>query len=291
MSEEMRLLSDEGVHELLFQMMCAVADFCDANGIRYYLCGGTLLGAVRHKDFIPWDLDADLQLPRPDYLRMIELLRAQKLGPYYELRCFEHGNLDLPYAKLFDMRTQTRGTSRYSQLWIDIFPLDGVPDDPRESEAFLRKVARFRYWEIRVRWRMRKKRSFWKMLIVEPLYFCVDHLFGGNMYWNRRIHEMALRYDFERSEYICEVANCQQMRTRMRRVDFVPPVELEFHGRSFHAPGNWDQYLRQLYGDYMVLPPPEQRKIQHWKVEWSGEGGELRGGAPLDDSKEGKAAR
>ena len=117
------------------------------NNLKYSLCAGTLLGAVRHKGFIPWDDDIDVTMPRPDYEKLLQLNREKSLWPQsLELCSFEDGTLNSPYMKLFD-RTTKIVEENYSQddvrsLWIDIFPVDGVPADRKERVRHYRKALK-----------------------------------------------------------------------------------------------------------------------------------------------------
>ena len=142
----MRKISDEDMKVLALTMLKDVAKFCDDHNIKYYLCGGTLLGAVRHKGFIPWDDDIDIMMPRPDYLRFLELYNGT--NPRYVVKGIENDDRYWrPFAKVFDLHTEldepiynVKGLTNH--VFLDVFPVDGIPDD-----TFTR-IKRFREQEI-----------------------------------------------------------------------------------------------------------------------------------------------
>ena len=119
-----------------------VINYLDKNNIKYYMLGGTMLGAIRHKGFIPWDDDIDIAICRNDYDRLIDLLKktTTKLNDNLEFIGFELGNGIYPFLKVINYKIaleQNINVEKY--LWIDIFPLENVPEDEKEYTKFARK--------------------------------------------------------------------------------------------------------------------------------------------------------
>ena len=105
----MQKLTLDEIKKTELEILLSFDKVCRENGLKYSMCAGTLLGAVRHKGFIPWDDDIDVCMPRPDYEKLIRLNRGGKLFPrHLELCCFEEGTLDSPYMKIMDRRTRIR---------------------------------------------------------------------------------------------------------------------------------------------------------------------------------------
>ena len=134
----------EELKKIQFDILKKVAAFCEKNKIKYYLGYGTLLGAVRHKGYIPWDDDIDIIMPRPDYLRFIEIFNKSTPSP--ELKVLSHyidKNHPYPFIKLINTKTKqvSHSSIKYDMgVCIDIFPLDGLPKSIHKSNFLYAKV-------------------------------------------------------------------------------------------------------------------------------------------------------
>ena len=135
-------ISNQDSKEKIFSILKWFAEFCDNNNLRYYLAYGTLLGAIRHKDFIPWDDDVDVYMPRPDYEKFIECFAKQYNDSKYELRSRLNNKVNLPFEKIVDMTTTVRSNMNDvdDHLWIDIFPLDGLSSSEKVHLIFKKKL-------------------------------------------------------------------------------------------------------------------------------------------------------
>lgn len=269
--KSMRKLSENEIKQNIFEILSAFAEYCDEHGLRYYLCGGTLLGAVRHKDFIPWDDDVDVIMPRPDYIRLQHLLNQQCITAYYQLKCFEKGNAIHPFGKIIDTRTMvhTKCSNSEQSLWIDIFPMDGVPEEQKECDAILKKAYRWKIMRGRSTAKIGTGTTGWKAIFKIP-FLIVPHVVGWKSY-TYRLDTLAKQYDFDECDYVAGITWSNGPCERMKKEDFLPYDDKEFHGRMFHAPACWDFYLKGMYGDYMKLPPKNKRYAHMMEAYWIGE--------------------
>lgn len=256
----MKQLSSKEIKKIELKILLNFNEFCRDNNLRYYIAGGTLLGAIRHKGFIPWDDDIDVCMPRPDYEKFINLYSGMISS--YKLKSDYLKNFSAPFTKIIDCRTKV--ISQFNEgdvdtnLWIDIFPIDGLPEDLDEVQSiyekcdFYRTVLNLSSAKLGEGKTVFRKYSKYLLKPLAQIYgkqSCID-----------KIEQVASRYPYESSKYVGAITwGLYGVGERMLKSEFEKEVEVEFEGHRFPTFSCWDSYLKGLYGDYMKLPPVEKR--------------------------------
>lgn len=256
------------------EMALTTRQICNRNDIDYFLIAGTLLGAVRHKGFIPWDDDLDIGMLRSDYDRFIECA-ARELPDDYFLQTFgTDPAMGLPFAKI--RKNGTRCVERNSSsvgwhqgVFLDIFPLDNVPDGLVSRKLHSMEIY---VWKRLLLCRvgfdlLAYGRSFAKLVLYKAILYPVSNLFSRN-FLARRIERSMCRHNGKATKLIVAAGGAYgYTRESINRSWVAELTNLEFEGHQFRCPKAYEHYLTNLYHDYMSLPPPEKRTGGHQIVE------------------------
>lgn len=271
-TEKRHMLDLSGIHATELDIMLYFQNICRQYNLKFYLCGGTMLGAARHRGFIPWDDDVDLVMPRPDYDRLISLERKKHIiSKPYKMYAYELENADFPFIKICDTRTHLRQQYVHedeanSHLWIDVQPADGEPEDSRELERRYKRLSRLRTCYTlcfaRLGQGQGRFRTAAKYVLV-PLA-----RIPGPRFWSRRIISISRKYDYGSSEHVGIVGwGIYGPGESCLKKEYDREVTVTFEGHEMPAMSCWDSYLKALYGDYMKLPPESQRRV-HMMEAW-----------------------
>lgn len=261
-------LSLDEMKKIQLDILIKLAKFCDLNGLRYYITGGTLLGAVRHKGFIPWDDDIDINMPRPDYEKFIVLSKG-RLNQYTVVSALDNNENDALVIKVFDSKTIVREavktlsgyTYHYAHVFIDIFPLDGLPDSEILFKLHCLHVH-FLVGLCRTAINGTSGRSLIKRLIRIPMLPIAK--IGGVSHWKKQIRKVCLKYDFKHSKKIGVLLSRNRFKDYLDKDKYMPYDDsLTFEGLNFHVTSCYKEHLTKLYGDYMQLPPEKSRNSGH----------------------------
>ena len=264
----MREINLEEMKKIELRTLEEINAICKENGFRYTLCGGTLLGAVRHKGFIPWDDDIDILMPRKDYDAFVKYCSENETP--FSLLCTEtEPKYGYIYAKAIakDTFIVEKAANRYHVdlgVFVDVFPLDGMGNDLKEAKKTFNKTRFYRELLVASNWKkfFRSKTKSW---IYEPIrlaFFLLSRFVSPNKLIEK-IQCTARKTDFDSSVYAGNLGGTYRFRETMKTSAQNEFEEIEFEGKKFSAIKHYDEYLTNLYGDYMQLPPEEKRITHH----------------------------
>ncbi len=274
-NKKLRPLSDDdirAVQGILLEMMSDFDRLCRKHNLRYFLCGGTALGAVRHKGFIPWDEDVDIAMPRKDYDQLADIL-LEEYGDRYWLQSIDRIPIyDLPFMKMRKIGTRFleifEPDPDHAGIFIDIYPLENIPDSA---------VLRFFHGSVSdflqlccscVRMNLKKDRYFTYFNDPKALKIVKIKAFLGKMLSIIPLHKWCIAADRwaakcknEQTAYVSFPGGRKHYFGEMFRRDSLFPLqEVPFEDRSFFIPADPDGHLSALYSNYMEIPPVDQRE-------------------------------
>lgn len=272
-NSNLRLITDAEKKELLVEMLTKLDNVFEDNNITYYLAYGTLLGAVRHQGFIPWDDDIDLLLPRESFIRLIHLFDKEKEKfKELNLEIVEYGVNKKDYYKRFkiaDTRTvmEEFGEER-SAVFIDIFPLDCFSHMPVEKVKKLRRKILVIDNLCSLCYAGFAQGSGIKRKIYAMLLF-VHKLFGLKRMENFYIKRLLKLTSYKENGIMCDSEAGVGVDNFFKATDWKDTVKTPFEGKMFNIPKNYDSILKMWYGDYMKLPPEDQRHShEYYQMYW-----------------------
>ncbi len=255
----MREMSDKEIKDCIYDCMIYLDEVCRKNNIKYFISYGTLLGAVRHKDFIPWDNDADVIMDRENYEKFFEVMQKENSN-YKLLSYFSDDDYFYPFYKLVDKRTKCEELTfkdiRNMGIYVDIFPIDYLPDDEHERIKVINRIKRKRTW---LSLRNIKSTTFIKNFVKRAL----------TLFLNTKKTVRDIDIECKNCTKGCNYMSVLCWGIKVFKKDiFDEIIELTFRDHKFLAPKKYDEYLTICYGDYMTIPPVEKRIVHNYKAYW-----------------------
>ena len=260
--ENIIVLSLEEIQSIELEILEYIDDICKKNDIKYFLDFGTLLGAVRHKGFIPWDDDTDVSLARDQYDKLHSILEKEN-HPRFKLISYKTcKHYPFPYFRVYDVRTYREHSLRYKDFQlgtcVDFFAYDGFTTNQKDIKNILwynyqRKFSVYSFEGIK------NKNSFFKNFLryIGVLIYKFSSVYS----WNKKINDFTSSFslkDFDRCG--CIQGMVFNKNPKLLTEWLYDTIDMEFCGKKFQVPRHYHEFLVYTYGnDYMTMPPVEKR--------------------------------
>ena len=260
-------------HEIF--ILREILKIIDKYKLRYYMLGGTLLGAVRHHGFIPWDDDIDIGIPRPDYEKFVEVIGDELKDPF-AIHSLQSGLCEFSYYYVRIVDTRVKVLRKKAEkdvvlpIWVDVFPLDGVPEDERERKHWLKKarqlhkefrISQFYYYYYTTNvWKEKNgsiKTLFRRFIGKTGLY----RLLNTERVWEKLDRQLKM-YDYDKARRIINFCGFWGDKEMFPKSVYGEGRLYPFEDLMLIGPVDYDYVLRQMYGDYMT-PPEESKRHVH----------------------------
>lgn len=254
----------EKLHRTEMEIVDEIDRICVANNLRYFLVGGTLLGAVRHGGFIPWDDDMDVAMPRPDYEKFLTLCETQ-LGSDFFCQSYRNDEVYVPpFAKVKKNGTKfieaiDNGIQygKHPGIWVDIFPLDYAKKQNGTQKMQRKLIVKLRNMKS---FKLNRRKSKWYKKFVASFF---SHRFLSSM--RQKVMTRCKKGDF----YVNLGSRYDVIKQTMPISVYEPAVRLKFEDREYMAPADYKYVLNRIYGDDYMSLPPEEKRVTHEPVEIS----------------------
>ena len=262
---------------LELEILKQVLNICNTHSLTYYMLGGTLLGAVRHKGFIPWDDDIDIGLPRPDYEKFIEYAGKSLYSPYQLHTISQNsGEYCYYYARVEDVNVKIIRKASMKDvvipIWVDVFPLDGVPNNPREKNLWLKRVkarkvlfnrSQFTYYGSLDH--SSKRPTYLKAINNAFLMLRLDRMVNTRHAW-KKLDKVLKENDYNRCDTLINACGYWGLKEMFPKSVYGKGRLYQFEDLMLNGPEDYDYVLKQMYGDYMTPPPKDQREHHYIEI-------------------------
>lgn len=258
----MRKIDIDELKDIQLQILNQISNFCEEEGINYWLDCGTLLGAVRHRGYIPWDDDIDIGMLRDDYENFISKFN-KKNDKYRCCTMYNTNNFPFAFAKVMDLDTELYEPNKKEGVKmcinVDVFVYDNAPAD----QELLNKMYKKR--DENLIWYRRRILPGWTtgstFKRILKILLCSILKILPKQYFIDKIQKNLTKYRFIDTKFIGNFTS--DTKILCNKEIFKSFVNVEFEGKLYKAPIGYDKWLKSFYGDYMQLPPKKQRVSKH----------------------------
>jgi lipopolysaccharide cholinephosphotransferase len=260
----MKIMTLQEVQNVSLDILKDVHSFCELHNIRYSLAYGTLIGAIRHKGFIPWDDDVDIIIPRPDFERFCQEFESSK---GYKLYRPEDSENFMVFARVCDnertlVKTNRPWSTEQTGIWIDIFPFEGLPNDENEFQSLVKEIRGIATKVYRLRFGKYLKLS--ETRGVKDFFFCLAKKIVYSHYDIRSLMQEHIKLmsslKYEEQNFCGQLCVMDYPEKEHNpKQDFDKFVKIPFCDAEFYVMSGYDNVLHRYYGNYMELPPEEKR--------------------------------
>lgn len=252
-------------------LMKLFSDICEKHHLRYYLVGGTMLGAVRHKGFIPWDDDMDVGMPRPDYEKFLKIVNDELPEGYGSLNYKKNKEYNRYFSRIVNKNVKITNASNTKTIiedaWLDIFPFDGMPKNKIKQNIHFWYMTMLRFFYhascfdelVNLN---RPGRAWYLQLAIK--FLAVTHL-GSHLNTKKlmlRIEKHLKKYDYDSCSYMISFFGAYMKREIVDKKMLGDGAKYQFETLQLNGPVLYDEFLRHFYGDYMK-PPSNADKDKH----------------------------
>lgn len=254
------------LQEAEFEILKVFVDICQRHNLKYFLAGGTFLGAVRHHGFIPWDDDIDVAMPRPDFEKFLEISSDLLPNHLYLSTYKRNGHITL-VAQIFNKNKNftLNNATRVVQTgaWIDILVLDGAPAPGFKRKIFgikylyLRMMNQFAHFDEIVN--LNKKRPWYETIAIKFAQITKIQKHLDPIRLGDELHNLLRSNPYETSKYVGTFMGAAKMKEIVPWDVYGEGTDCEFEGMILKGPDKKEEFLTHFYGDYMTPPPPTER--------------------------------
>lgn len=266
----MRAMTLQEIQRVNLEIMIDIHDFCVKHGIHYSLAYGTLIGAIRHKGFIPWDDDIDIMMTRPDFERFSKEYQSEK---GFKLSSVYSDDTYINYTRVYDGRTLVICPGKAAKhdigVWVDVFPIDAISDDNAISEDQFQRIRH--YTNLVMNWRAHLQAKELKSVVrkvkssIRLLQMRLTNK-GCFPFWHQQVINICKENTFGSTKrcscLVCVEANRDNNQAIFLTDWFRKSVVVPFEDQQFYIIADYDPVLKSIYGDYMQIPPKE-KQVSH----------------------------